>query len=122
MTKPEANIEGRWQMVRAELAGERAPELVVQHTELEMRDGRYTVRFDGEVVDGGTYTFVEQPKTSVLTFHGKLGLNANRRIPCISQLANSRLRICFGLDGTTPENFATNECKARYLATYRRTP
>ncbi len=109
-------------MVRAELAGERAPELVAQHTELEMREGRYTVRFDGEVVDGGTYTFAEQTKTGALTFHGKFGLNANRTIPCISQLVNGRLRICFGLDGTTPETFVTNECKARYLATYRRTP
>jgi hypothetical protein len=36
------------------------------------------------------------------------------------QLAGDRLRVCYGLDGVTPDAMATRARDQRYLATYAR--
>ena len=61
---------------------------------------------------------VRPPATFILL--GAKGPNAGRTIPCIYQLAGNRLRVCYGLDGTTPTAFATTAGSPHYLATYRR--
>lgn len=108
-------------MIRAEQAGEAAPELVAERTQLELRAGHYAVRFDGTVMDRGTFEIGGTPDVRTLLLRGLAGPNAGRTLPCIYQLAGDRLRICFGLDGVAPLRFATTEGDSRYLATYRRT-
>ena len=46
--------------------------------------------------------------------------NAGRTIPAIFQRKGELLRICYGLDGTTPTTFATTAGSSHYLAIYRR--
>jgi len=111
-------ILGRWQMIRAELAGEPAPELVTSRMVLELSAGHYEVVYAGEVSDAGEWS--DGPKAGTLTLLGKRGPNADRRIPCLYQLAGDRLRVCYGLDGTEPADFATAGLAQRYTATYRR--
>jgi uncharacterized protein (TIGR03067 family) len=110
-------IEGIWQMVRAELDGETAPELVTTKSSFELRDGGYVMRFDGEIVDRGTLAFDTAAGSFLL--RGTEGTNAGRTIPCIYQMVGERLRICFGLDETAPTQFATGPESRRYLVTYR---
>lgn len=112
-------LEGIWVMVRAELDGEAAPELVVQNTTLEVSAGEYRVRFRGEVMDQGTIESSEA-ETKSLLLRGAVGTNSGRVIPCLYQLNGRRLRICYGLDGAPPSEFRTAAGAARYLATYRR--
>lgn len=120
MTEPLQSLEGTWQMVRAELCGEAAPELVAQHTTLELANGEYAVRFEGNVVDKGTFELGGVIDATTMLLRGTSGPNAGRSIPCTYQLKGDRLRVCYGLDGIAPTEFSTNSSNQRYLATYRR--
>lgn len=114
------SLQGTWQMIRAELSGEAAPELVIRKTVVALTAATYEVHFGGEIVDRGTYVIggTEAPTTIVL--HGEAGPNAGRTIPCLVQLKGDRLRVCYGLDGTLPSEMTTEPGQPRYLATYRR--
>ncbi len=121
MTPPDLpSPAGLWQMLHAEFEGERAPELVAAKTTLELAAAHYTVRFDGEVHDAGTFTTVAAKGHSHLTLHGVNGTNIGRTIPAIYQRVHDRLRICYGLAGVRPEGFATAPGTQLYVATYRR--
>jgi uncharacterized protein (TIGR03067 family) len=114
------SLEGFWEMVRAEFAGEAAPELVVCKTSLLFSGDTYAVRFDGQVVDQGHFALVESTGHLMLTLTGASGTNAGRTIPAIYQQTGERLRICFGFDGVLPARFETAVGSQLYLATYRR--
>jgi uncharacterized protein (TIGR03067 family) len=114
------SIRGTWQMIRAELAGEPAHALVVEHTTLEITGDRYFVRYDREVADRGRISFVSGDPHSTLTLRGTEGPNAGRSIPAIYQVRGDLLRICYGLDGEPPAAFTSPPGSPRYLATYRR--
>lgn len=112
------SLTGRWDMIKAELAGENAPDMLALRVELELTAVTYAVSFAGQVADRGTY--VLEGETLILT--GTEGPNQGRTIPCILQLAGDRLRVCYGLDGVAPTEFATKPGVQHYLATYRRKP
>ncbi len=120
MTDHRSTLNGTWEMTQAEFAGEKAPELVVLKTEIELNGREYIVRFAGQVADRGTFTRDSTSEPKSLTLLGFEGPNAGRTIPCIYQLAGDRLRICYGLDGMMPTGFATAAGVERYLAIYRR--
>lgn len=115
-------LEGTWAMVRGRLAGEYAPALVTQRTEIEFAASAYQVRFDEDVVERGTFECSESPSRKYLVLRGTAGTNAARVIPCIYQLAGDRLRICYGLDGITPTAFVSKAHINTYVVTYRRKP
>ncbi len=111
-----AGLPGRWEMIKAELAGEDAPDLLALRIELELTAVTYVVRFAGEVADRGTYV----RDGHSLTLTGTAGPNQGRIIPCILQQVGDRLRVCYGLDGTAPTEFTTKTGVQHYLATYKR--
>ncbi len=117
---PASDVLGHWQMIRAELSGETAPELAVRPTELHLSATSYAVHFDGEPIDRGSIEIAESPEGRTMILRGETGPNAGRTIRCIFQLVGDRLRICYGLDGLTPTGFTTRAGQSRYLATYRR--
>jgi uncharacterized protein (TIGR03067 family) len=117
---PKPALDGLWQMVRAELAGEQAPEVVAQRTTLELFKGVYRVRFDEEIVDQGTFETSASAPYQILLFFGTSGTNKGRRITGIFQRVGERLRVCYGLDGFQPKEFQTAAGQNRYLATYRK--
>ena len=113
-------IDGIWELVRAELDGETAPELESMRVELELAHGSYIVRFSGEVADRGTFELGGTIEAKTMLMHGLEGPNAGRTIPCIYQQVGERLRVCYGLGGVEPTEFTTADGQQRYLATYRR--
>ncbi len=115
-----AALEGRWAIVRGELAGEEMPALVAKKTELDLAAGNYLVRFDGRPADRGSYTLGAAGSHRGMTLVGVEGPNAGRTIPAIYQLVGDRLRICYGIDGQLPEGFATTADRQLFLVTYRR--
>jgi uncharacterized protein (TIGR03067 family) len=117
-TNPTHVLIGRWQMIRAELAGEVAPELVTGRMILELGEGTYAVAYAGEISDSGAWEIGREEGTLIL--NGRSGPNAGRNIPCLYQQAGDRLRVCFGLDGVSPVDFATAGRAGRYTAIYRR--
>jgi uncharacterized protein (TIGR03067 family) len=113
-------IEGLWQPLKAELSGEAAPPMVLNHMTLTLRAGRYAVHFGGEISDQGAFTHAPGDPHSTLTLTGECGANAGKTIPAIFQLVGDRLRICFGLGGKLPSAFTTLSPSRVYLVTYRR--
>lgn len=112
-------IEGTWEMIRAELDGETAPELVAAKTVLELAAGTYQVRFDDTPTDRGTFELGTTTNLKTLLLRGLTGVNAGRTIPCIYQRRGDLLRVCFGLAGVAPADFTTAPGQQRYLGTYR---
>jgi uncharacterized protein (TIGR03067 family) len=112
-----AELDGIWEMVRAESGGEPSTDLLALRVELHLTADAYVVRFAGQVADRGTFALGADGS---MTLVGVEGPNAGRTIPCIYQLVGDRLRVCYGLDGTVPEKFATTSGSPHYLATYRR--
>ena len=115
-----AALDGVWEMIRAESEGEPSSDLLALRVELHLTADTYHVHFAGELADQGTYTRTSSAPHATLILLGAKGPNAGRTIPCIYQLVGDRLRVCYGLDGTTPTTFATTAGAAHYLATYRR--
>ena len=115
-------IDGRWQLLRAELDGEDAPDLVLKKTEVILAYGAYEVRFGGEIADRGIFKLGNALNEKTMVLQGVEGPNAGRVIPCIYQHVGERLRVCYGLDGVMPFAFATEPGQQRYLATYSRVP
>jgi uncharacterized protein (TIGR03067 family) len=115
-----AALEGTWQIVKAELAGDEMPAFVAEKIEVELAAGTYTVRFAGDVADRGTYALEAVGKLKVMLLTGLEGSNVGRTIPAIYQLTSDRLRVCYGLDGFVPHAFAMVAGQQRYLAMYRR--
>lgn len=120
MSTPPSVIDGLWQLVRAEHAGETAPELVLDQTTIELTSGDYRVRFAGKVVDEGSFELGGAADSPTLRLRGKSGPNAGRTIPCLFQLRGDRLRVCYGFNGTEPTQFSTTRDNGHYLAVYRR--
>jgi uncharacterized protein (TIGR03067 family) len=113
-------LQGIWEMIRAESAGEPSSDLLALRVELHLGAETYHVHFAGELADQGTYSRADSEPHATFILIGEKGPNAGRTIPCIYQLAGNRLRVCYGLDGTTPTAFATTAGSPHYLATYRR--
>lgn len=113
-------FEGTWETVRAELAGEPVPELVVRQTVLTLARGSYAVYFNRQLADSGDYTLAPGQPHAALVLQGRVGPNAGRTIPAIYQLMGERLRICYGLAGDAPAAFATTAGSQLYLVIYRR--
>ena len=109
-------LTGRWEMIKAELAGENAPDMLALRVVLELTSVTYAVSFAGQVADRGTYVLADE----TLTLTGTEGPNQGRTIPCILQQRGDLLRVCYGLDGTAPTGFTTKPGVQHYLATYRR--
>jgi uncharacterized protein (TIGR03067 family) len=115
-------IEGTWVILKAELAGEPMPEMIVSKIEVELTAGEYTMRFGGDVADRGTYELGAHPTAEAITLTGVVGTNAGRTIPAIYQFVGEHLHIIYGLDGNQPGGFATRPDPAHFLAVYRRKP
>ncbi len=113
-------LHGIWEMVRAESGGEPSSDLLALRVELRLTAETYQVHFAGELADQGTFSRGPDTPHASLILLGGHGPNAGRTIPCIYQLVGDRLRVCYGLDGTTPTAFASPAGSTHYLATYRR--
>jgi uncharacterized protein (TIGR03067 family) len=111
---------GTWQPLRAELDGELAPVEVLKAMKLIFDQQHYWVTFGGEVSDEGDYAVTSPNEPFGLALRGTKGVNQGRLIPAIAQLRGDRLRICYGLKGTLPDDFSTAAESNRYLITYRR--
>ncbi len=120
MPSPTSHLDGLWQLVRAEHAGETAPELVIEKTTIELEAGQYRVRFGGKIVDAGSFEVGGVVEDQTIVLRGTSGPNAGKTIPCIYQLRGDRLRVCYGFDGLAPTEYVTDAKNQRYLAVYRR--
>jgi uncharacterized protein (TIGR03067 family) len=112
------SLHGKWRPVRAELDGQAAPALALERMEFTLSAHGYSVSFGGEIYDRGSFTHSE----TTLCMTAQQGPHDGRVISAIYQLVGDRLRVCYALDGTAPQEFKTAPGSQRYLVTYHRQP
>ena len=113
-------IEGTWLPCRAEFAGDIAPDMAMTKMRLVIQAGTYAVHFGHEVSDSGSYTLGTHTEIQTIVLTSLSGTNAGRTIPSIYQLVGNRLRICYGIDGNAPKEFASPTGSPHYLVSYKR--
>jgi uncharacterized protein (TIGR03067 family) len=113
-------VQGSWQPVTAEMAGQPMPEAVLKTISLQLEDGKYVV-FVGANPDKGTYTIDSATKPKSMTVTGMEGPNIGKTFPAIYELEGDTLRICYDLSGAKrPTEFKSIAGTRLYLVTYQR--
>lgn len=113
-------IQGKWEIVSAELAGQPMAEAVMKSISLKMDNGKYEV-FVGQQPDRGTYTLDSVTKPAGMTVVGTEGPNKGKTFPAIYELNGDTLRICYDLSGAKrPTEFKSVAGTKLYLVTYKR--
>ena len=74
-------LTGRWEMIKAELAGENAPYMLALRVVLELTSVTYAVSFAGQVADRGTYVLAGE----TLTLTGTEGPNQGRKFYAVGE-------------------------------------
>ncbi len=113
-------LEGTWQPVEGELAGEKFPDEQLKAMKLTMKDGKYTVTV-GEVLDKGSYKLDAAAKPKAIDITGSEGPNKGKRFLAIYELKGDTLRVCYDLAGKKrPTEFKTEKDTQQFLVTYKR--
>ena len=113
-------VQGTWLPVRAELAGQPMPDIVLKSISLKLAEGKYEVFVGGEA-DRGTYTLDFAAKPKGMTIIGTAGPNNGKTFPAIYELNGDTLRVCYDLSGAKrPGEFKSIAGTQLYLVTYNR--
>jgi uncharacterized protein (TIGR03067 family) len=113
-------IEGSWIPIKAELGGQPMADAILKTITLKLIDGKYEAIAGGHP-DNGTYTLDATTKPKGMTVTGTNGPNNGKTFPCIYELKNDTLRICYDLSGKKrPVEFKSVAAMKLYLVTYQR--
>jgi len=113
-------MEGTWELVSAELGGQKLPGEVTKTLTLVLAGEKYTVKSPGPD-DTGTVRLdpAKQPKELDVT--GVEGPNKGKFFPAIYQLDGDSLKVCYDLDGKKrPTEFKSAPGTKQFLAVYTR--
>jgi uncharacterized protein (TIGR03067 family) len=112
-------IAGKWQVFEAEIDGKKVTE-TFKDLVLTIENGNYTVKL-GAMEDKGTITVEPSKKPKSMDVTGTEGVNRGKTFPCIYELKDDTLTICYGLDfKTRPAELKTAEKSNRMLIVYKR--
>lgn len=96
------------------------PDAVLKTISLKLRGGKYEVVAGGHP-DNGTYVIDTKTSPKRMTVVGTDGPNKGKTFPCIYELKDDTLRICYDLSGEKhPEAFKSTAGTKLYLVTYNR--
>lgn len=113
-------IEGSWTPVKAELGGKPMADAILKTISLKLTNGKYEVIAAGNP-DKGAYTIDAAMKPKSMTVTGTDGPNKGKTFPCIYELKDDALRICYDLSGAErPTEFKSVAGTKLYLVTYNR--
>ncbi len=119
-TKAASVLDGKWQVVEAELAGQKFPPRVAQSIQLAIDGENYLVTTDkGE--DRGITRVMPDAKPSALDITGTIGPNKGKTFLAIYKLDGDKLVVCYDLTGKSrPKEFKTEPDSKLFLVTYRK--
>lgn len=113
-------LVGTWQMKEATLAGEALEADTVKALQLEMTDGKYTLK-GAESPDKGTWVIRTGQKPFEMDIKGTDGPHKDQSILAIFELDGDKLRVCYDLSGQArPKAFESKENTTQFLAQYER--
>jgi uncharacterized protein (TIGR03067 family) len=118
---PEAkSMDGTWELVSAELGGQKLPDEIVKTFSLMMKDGKYTVKSGGPD-DKGTVKYDATKKPKELDVIGEEGPNKGKTFLAIYEHDGDALKVCYDLEGKKrPTEFKTETSTKQFLAVYKR--
>jgi len=112
--------DGTWQLIEAELGGQKLPEQITKSITLTLKGDQYTV-VTGEGRDEGTVSASKDKKPEEIDVIGKKGPNKGKTFPAIRELDGDTLKICYDLSGKErPKEFKTKAGTQQFLAIYRK--
>lgn len=113
------SLAGKWQVSDAEIDGKKVTE-TFKDLVLSIENGNYTVKI-GTMEDKGTITVDSSKKPKSMDVSGTEGVNRDKTFPCIYELKDDTLTVCYGLDfKTRPTDLKTAEKSNRMLIVYKR--
>lgn len=108
---PNPNLDGRWQVVKAELAGNAFPEEVTKSLLLVISGETYELQNDR-----GTLRFIDGDKMEIT---GTGGPNNGRTIKAIYDRQGDELTICYDLSGKDfPTSYDSKANPQSFLVSY----
>jgi uncharacterized protein (TIGR03067 family) len=113
------SLAGKWQVSDAEIDGKKVTE-TFKDVVLTIENGNYTVKL-GPTEDKGTVTIDASKKPKTMDVTGTEGVNRGKTFPCLYEMKDDTLTICYGLDfATRPAELKTAEKSNRLLIVYKR--
>jgi uncharacterized protein (TIGR03067 family) len=113
-------LEGTWQPVSGEQAGEKFPDELLKTIKLVITDGKYNVTV-GKQADKGTITLDAGKKPKEMDLMGTEGPNKDKKILAIYEVTDDTLKVCYNLEGKErPKEFKTKEGGKDLVLTYKR--
>ena len=108
-------LNGNWQPVKQEFAGNPLPIAAFESQKLIISDSLYTVI--AESVDKGVLRFAE----GRMDIYGKEGVNSGKHFTALYKLDNEQLTICYDLSGKAyPETFETKSKTLLFLSVFKK--
>ncbi|QEL15279.1 TIGR03067 domain-containing protein [Limnoglobus roseus] len=112
-------LAGKWTVADAEVDGKKVSE-TFKNLELVLEGGNYTVKVGG-MEDKGTVTVNTAKAPKAMDVSGTEGPNRGQTYPCIYELKDDTLTICYGLDfKTRPTELKTADKSNTMLIVYKR--
>jgi uncharacterized protein (TIGR03067 family) len=112
-------LSGKWAVSEATIDGKSVTESF-KTADLTIENGNYTVKF-GDMIDKGTITVDSSKKPKSMDVTGAEGQNREKTYPCIYEIKDDTLTICYGLDfKTRPNEMKTSEKSERLLIVYKK--
>jgi uncharacterized protein (TIGR03067 family) len=119
--EPDRN-QGTWQMVTAEIAGQKMPDAFAKSTRLVVQGDKYTVTVTNEHTDQGTVKLNASANPRQMDITGTDGPNKGKTFKAIYERHGDSLRVCYDLSGKSrPTEFKTRPGTPLFLANYKLT-
>ena len=116
-------MAGDWVPVLMQLNGKKQPEELLKTIKLSITGNKYN-RVVGKEKDEGTLKLDTAKEPREMNITSSVGEAKGKLIPCIYEIKEDELRVCYGLKGTRPADFkASEDAKGgMMLITYKRAP
>ncbi|MBC7854616.1 MAG: TIGR03067 domain-containing protein [Pirellulaceae bacterium] len=117
-------MAGNWVPTLMQLNGKKQPEEVMKSIKLTIRGDKYNTAV-GKEKDEGTLKLDATKEPREMDITSSVGEATGKLIPCIYEIKEDELRVCYGLSGTVrPADFKAGEDEKGVvmLITYKRAP
>jgi uncharacterized protein (TIGR03067 family) len=113
----EPKMDGTWQLVEGEIAGNKFPPAVAKGIKLTLSPGKYVVQAESK--DEGTVKYFPDASPKALEITGTDGPNKGKTFPAIYELKGDTLTVCYDLSGKArPTEFKSKAGTQLFLAKY----
>jgi uncharacterized protein (TIGR03067 family) len=112
-------LEGTWQLVEGQIAGNQFPAEAAKGIKLTLSPGKYVVAAESK--DEGTVKYLPDTSPKAMEVTGTAGPNKGKTYPAIYELKGDTLTICYDLSGKArPTEFTSKTGTKLFLATYKK--